>query len=119
MAVSEPSRRRNKQRPRPATTAEGREQQLIAAAVDLAEQKILDGTAASQVIVHYLKLGSTRETLEQERLRRENELLRAKVESLASSARMEDLYDKAIIAMRVYQGRPHEQDAEDQMLHRA
>jgi hypothetical protein len=95
-----------KPRRAPATTAAARENQLISAAVDLAEKQILNGTATSQVITHYLKLGSTREALEKERLRNENELLRAKVESLASQGRAEELYEKAVAAMRKYGGNP-------------
>lgn len=89
---------------RPATTLEGRENQVINLAVDLAERQIADGTASSQIITHYLKLGSTRERLEQERLARENELMRAKIEALASNRRIEELYEEAISAMRVYAG---------------
>lgn len=100
----------------PATTPEARENQLVSLAVDLAEQQMRSGTASSQVITHYLKLGSTRETLEQDRLRGENELLRAKVESLASQGRIEELYKNAIKAFRTYAGSPDEDD-EDQMLH--
>lgn len=88
----------------PAKTPEDREQQLIGAAVDLAEQQIHDGTASAQVITHFLKLGSTRERLEQERLRRENILLGAKAESMESAKRMESLYAEAITAMRSYAG---------------
>lgn len=95
---------------RPASTVEGRENQIVSAAVDLAERQIREGTASSQVIVHYLKLGSTRERLEQERLSRENELLRAKVEQLASGARVEELYKSALNAMRTYAG----QDTSDE-----
>lgn len=93
-------------RPRrpPATTPEARENQLISAAVDLAEEQILNGTASSQVITHYLKLGTTRERLEQERLRRENILLEKKSEALESGTRLEELFDQAIKAMRTYQG---------------
>lgn len=91
-----------KSRRRPATTPEGRENQLVSAAIDLAERQIGDGTASAQVLTHYLKLGSTRERLEQERLRNENELLRAKVDQLASAARVEELYAEAIKAMSTY-----------------
>jgi hypothetical protein len=91
-------------RRRPATTPEQRENQLIMMAADLAEQQMRDGTASSQIITHYLKLGSTREKLEQERLMMENELAKAKIEAMASAARMEDLYGKAIAAMRHYAG---------------
>lgn len=95
------------QRP-PATTRKGREDQLIAAAIDLAERQINDGTATSQVITHYLKLGSTREELEQARLRSENELLKAKINNMVSAERIDELYAQAIAAMRRYQGHPEE-----------
>ncbi len=88
----------------PATTPEGRENQLISLADKLAEKQLRDGTASSQTINHYLKLGSTRERLEQERLARENELLSAKVEAMASVKRIEELYETALKAMRSYAG---------------
>lgn len=90
---------------RQATTDEGRESQIVAIALDLAEKQLIDGTASSQVITHFLKLGSTREQLEQERLRRENELLTTKVETLASAKRVEELYEEALKAMQIYSGR--------------
>ena len=77
---------------------------MVSLAVELAEQQMRDGTASSQVITHYLKLGTTRERLEQEKIARENELLRAKSESMASSARVEELYTKAMDAFRGYAG---------------
>jgi hypothetical protein len=88
----------------PATTPEGRENQLISRAVDLAEKQMIEGTASAQVITHYLKLGSSREKLEQERLANENSLLVAKREAMASAARVEELYGAAINAMRAYAG---------------
>lgn len=102
-------------RPRraPARTVEARENQLVNAAVDLAERQILNGTASSQVITHYLKLGTTREQLEKEKLARENELLAAKVEALKSAERMEQLYEIAIDAMRGYSSTPPTADDHD------
>lgn len=99
----------------PATTPEAREHQLVAAAFDLAEKQIAAGTASSQVITHFLKLGSTRERLEQQKIARENNLLEAKIESMASAARVEELYSAAISAMRVYSGQssPEELELED------
>ena len=88
----------------PAETPEGREGQLIAAAVDLAEKQLLDGTASPSVITHYLRLASGRERLEREKLQRENEVLRAKAEAYESNRRTEELYTKAIEAMRSYSG---------------
>ncbi len=99
-------RERSSRKPhRPATTPEGRENQLISLASDLAERQLISGTASSQVITHFLKLASTRERLEQERLQRENLLLSAKVEQIASSKKIEDLYETALNAMRQYAGR--------------
>jgi hypothetical protein len=91
---------------RPATTPEARENQLIADAVDLAQRQLRDGTASAQVITHFLKLGSTREQLEQERLRNENLLLQKKGEAMESAKRIEELYGQALSAMRTYQGQP-------------
>lgn len=88
----------------PATTPEQREQQLISKAVNLAERQIEDGTASSQIITHYLKLATTREALEKEKLVEENKLLKARTESMASAKRVEELYEKAMRSMRVYSG---------------
>lgn len=65
---------------------------------------MLKGTVSSQVLTHYLKLGSTREKLEQERLAMEVSLMEQKRESMASAARVEELYSDAINAMRSYAG---------------
>lgn len=88
----------------PATTPAERENQLISAAVDLAEQQLRDGTASAQVITHYLKLGSSREKLEQERLKNENELMVTKRELMESQKGIETLYAEALAAMQSYSG---------------
>ena len=89
---------------RPALTPEAREKQLISLAVDLAEKQLQEGTASSQVITHYLKLGSTKERLEKEKLAEENKLLKAKTEAIQSQKRVEELYSEALNAMRRYSG---------------
>src|SRR6478735_11849921 len=94
---------------RPARTEEGRENQLVSLAIDLAEKQLAGGTASAQVITHYLKLGSTREKLEQARLEHENELLRAKVDNMASAKKVEELYEAALNAMRTYSGQEVEE----------
>jgi hypothetical protein len=108
---SEPKQTRRK----PATSPEGRENQLVSDAIDLAEKQIRSGTASSQVITHFLKLGSTRERLEQQRLEHENELTRVKIEAMESAQRVEDLYKQALDAMRSYAGEMpvSESDVED------
>ena len=91
---------------RPALTPESRENQLISLAVDLAEKQLQEGTASSQVITHYLKLGSTKERIEKEILEKQKELITAKTEALQSAKRVEELYANAIKAMRSYSGQP-------------
>ncbi len=86
----------------PAITAEGREDQLIAYAIDLAEEQLRNGTASSQVITHYLKLGSMRERYERQKLQEEIKLLTAKTEAIKSEKEREVLYAQAIEAMRQY-----------------
>lgn len=92
----------------PAMTPEGREDQMIAYAIDLAEEQLRNGTASSQVITHYLKLGSVRERYERDKLRKEIELLTAKTEAVKADKDREQLYAKVIDAIRTYT--PHGPD---------
>jgi uncharacterized protein YcaQ len=94
----------------PATTPEARENQMIALAVDLAEKQLLAGTASSQVISHYLRLGSTDRYLEKESLKTKNELMKAKTEALQSAKRVEELYANALKAMKNYGGIDQDED---------
>lgn len=87
---------------RPALSPEAREKQLISLAVDLAEKQLIEGTASSQVITHYLKVGSTKEQIEKEILGKQKELIEAKTQSLQSAQRIEELYTNALNAMRNY-----------------
>lgn len=93
-------------RPRPATTPEARQNQLIDAAVSLAEKQLLDGTASSQIITHYLKLAAERkrEELELNILERQAELYEAKTKQLRNQEEFGELYERAIAAMRTYGG---------------
>lgn len=89
---------------RPALTPESREKQMVSLAVDLAEKQLQEGTASSQVITHYLRLGSMREKLERERLEEENKLLKAKTKAIEDSVDMKAMYEDAIKAMQRYSG---------------
>lgn len=103
MARRKPSEGERRRR-RPATSPEAREGELVSLAADLAEEQIRGGTASSQVITHFLKLGSSRERLEQQRISHENELMEVKKEAMQSQARVEELYRTALDAMRSYSG---------------
>lgn len=98
---------------RPASTPEEREQQLIDASYDLVEKRIIAGTATSQEVVHFLRLGSSRERLEMEKLKKENELLRAKAEAIETEKETVRLFEEAIAAMKSYGAiGNHEEDEE-------
>lgn len=88
----------------PASSPEARENQLIAMAYDLAEQRLLDGTASAQEVTHFLKLGSSKERQEREMMEMQKKLLEAKTESLASMKHRDELYAEALKAMRTYTG---------------
>lgn len=92
-------------------TLEGQENHLISLANSLVEQRLRDGTASSQEVTHFLKLGSSVARYEREKLEAENILLRAKTEQLQSQKKVEELYENAISAMRRYSG--HGGDDED------
>lgn len=107
------SRRRDSSARRPpARTPDERENQLVLLATDLAEKQMREGTATAQVITHYLKLGSSRERLEQEKISHEIELLGTKQEMMESAKRVEELYASALQAMRSYAGQVDEEDDE-------
>lgn len=94
----------DRRRRSPARTSEAREVEISSAAYDLAEKQMQEGTASSQVITHFLKAGSMRERLEQQRIEHEIELMAVKRENLEAQTRVEELYVNAIEAMRSYVG---------------
>ena len=98
---------------RPAKTPEARENQLIALAVDLAEKKLLDGTASSQMITHFLKLASTEERLKKDILAEQKKLIAAKTKSIESGEELGKLYADAVAAMRRYGGGGYERDEKE------
>jgi hypothetical protein len=112
-----PSKRREtepqKPRRKPATTPEARELELISLANDLAEEQLRNGTASSQVMTNFLKLGSTRERLEQQRLEHENELTRVKIETMERAETTERLLTEALRAFKSYTGEVTPEDPHD------
>ena len=107
MAGSEPIKKI-----RPALSPEARENQMISLAIDLAEKQLMEGTASSQVITHYLKLASSKERLEQEILEKQKDLIVAKTASIRDGKRYDELYKEAIKAMKRYSGQDDDDDDE-------
>ena len=101
-------------RSRPALTLEARQNQIVSKAINLAEKQIDEGTASSQVLTHFLKLGTVQAEVELEKLKQENELIKAKAEAIASAKRVEDLYAEAMMAFKSYSGQvPNTYNEED------
>lgn len=98
---------------RPAISPENRENQLTNLAYDLVEQRLRDGTATSQETTYFLKQGSSKYKYEIERLQEENKLLRAKTEALESNKDTKEMYENAIKAMKLYQGRGDDDEYDD------
>lgn len=94
----------------PATSPQARENQLIGLAYNLVEQRLLDGTASAQETTHLLKMGSIRNQVELEKVRKESMLLDARVENLESSAHSDLEYSEVLKALKIYQGRGSEDD---------
>lgn len=98
---------------RPALTPEAREQQMIALAVDLVEQRLIEGTASSQETTHYLKLASTKSKLENEKIKLEMELTKAKTKGIESQQRSEEMFQEALKAFKGYSGQTDPDDEEE------
>lgn len=95
---------------RPALTPEAEENQCIHLAMQRAKEQLMDGTASSQVIVHFLKLGSSKEKIEKEILERQKELITAKTDQIHSTKQTGDLYADAARALSTYQGQSDDAD---------
>lgn len=102
----------NSRQMRPALTPEARENQMIALAMDLAEQQLRDGTASSQLITEFVKRGSTKAKLEKEILAEQRDLISEKTRSLRSAEHVEELYRNALNAFRGYSGQEDSSEPE-------
>lgn len=89
---------------RPALNPEARQNQLISLAIDLVEQRLIDGTASSQETTHFLKLASEKSRLETEIMAEQKEFIKAKAEAIRAAKRMDEIYEEALNAMRKYSG---------------
>lgn len=98
---------------RPVMSPEAYENRLINMAYKAVEKRIESGEATAAELVHFLRQGSIREQLELEKMKKENELLKAKTESIASQKEVKELYAEAINAFRKYSGVPAMNDDED------
>ena len=102
-----------RKRRRPPLSPEAREQQLISLAVDLVEQRLIDGTASSQETTHFLKLATMKYKEEVALAKAQKEKAEAQVEAMKSQKRIEGLYEEAIKAFRNYNGQDESDEYED------
>lgn len=101
-AKADPSTTASKEYRKPATL-EAEEAEMIAMATKLAKKQLQDGTASSQVITHYLKLGTTRERLEKEILKEQKKLVQAKTHQIETSDDLKEIIENAMKAFASYQ----------------
>lgn len=83
---------------------ESQEKRMINLAIELAEKQLKEGTASSQVITHYLKLGSTKEKLEKALLEKQVALASAKTEVIEAEKKSAEFYQQVLQAMKTYSG---------------
>ena len=102
------------ERLRPSLSREADENQCISLSIDAAKKMLTEGTAPTSVILHFLKLATTREELERETMRLNQELMVAKKEVLESQARTEQLFAEAMKAMQKYSGNEPEEESYEQ-----
>lgn len=89
---------------RPGLSPEADENQLISLSIDAAKKMLVEGTAPTSIVLHYLKLATTRERMEREMMATQKELMEAKKQALESQAKVEQLYVNAMKAMQRYSG---------------
>ena len=105
MSANTKTTSKEKTKPGRSTSPQGRENQLTALAMDLAEKQLRAGTASAQVISHFLKQSTEEKKLERENMVLKNELLSAQTEQIASQQKVEQLYEEALLAMKEYSGK--------------
>lgn len=97
-----------------ARTPEAREQEMIALAMDLAEQKLRDGSAPAPLVMLFAKAGLDRERLEREGLEINNRLGHTKASQIEQMTQSNEKLDRVFKALRTYQGMPDEDEGEDE-----
>lgn len=98
----------------PPITMEDAEDQLVSLAFGLAKQRLMDGSASNQLIAEVLKMGTAKERLQKEKLRKENELLRARTESLKSQKSSEEFYSRVLDSLHSYGPQYYRIDEDDE-----
>ena len=87
-----------------ATTDEGRELEIQNLAMNLAYERLKNGTASNDLIKEVLKSGSAERRLKREIMEEQRDLLRAKREAIKSQEQTEVDYKKVLVAIRTYNG---------------
>lgn len=97
---------------RRAQTPEERENYLISLALDRVEERMLNGTASGQEYVQFIRMASSKSRAENEKLKFELDLVKAKTENLRLQQRNEEMFSNAIAAFKRYSG-ASDDDEED------
>lgn len=98
----------------PALTVDEEEDELVALAVGLAKERLLDKSASNDLVRSIIQFGTVRARLEKEKLRRETELLIAKADAIEQARATEAMFQEAVAAMKSYTYRPEEEEEYDE-----
>lgn len=112
--VKAPSSSQPKTKKRPPLTPEAKENQMISLAMDLVEQRLIDGTATSQETTHFLKLATSKAKLENKLLEAQTEMAIAKKEALKAQQRSDEMFAEAIKAFKSYSGQGGSEEDDDE-----
>lgn len=95
--------------PNPSVDAEDEESKMISLAVRQAEKQLIEGTASSQIVVHYLRLGSKKAELELENAVLQNRLLEERIVNERSAAEINNLFVQVMESLTEYKAFPEEE----------
>ena len=96
----------------PPLNDESQETKLIALAFRQSQEQLEDGTASSQIVTHFLRLGSLKAKVELEKLELENRLLEEKILAERSGQQLNEMFAEVLAALKSYTYSPGESDAD-------
>ena len=96
----------SKQNMTPPLNDEAQETKLVALALKQAQQHLEEGTASSQIVTHFLRLGSLKAQVELEKLELENRLLEEKILAERSGQQLNEMFGEVLAALKSYSYSP-------------
>ncbi len=96
----------------PPLNDEAQETKLVALALKQAQKHLEEGTASSQIVTHFLRLGSIKAQVELEKLELENRLLEEKIQAERSGQELNEMFAEVLVALKSYSYSPGDPNAD-------